>query len=71
MSLHASGNAVDMQGNPTCIYAHLHGWPGGYSTDYSRVRHVHISYDAAGGREMGLRFAHGGGHKHRRRFASR
>lgn len=36
-----------------------------------RVRHVPISYDAAGGREMGLRFAHGGGHKHRRRFASR
>ena len=71
MSLHASGNAVDMQGNPSCIYAHLRGWPGGYSTDYSRVRHVHISYDAAGGREMGLRFAHGGGHKHRRRLASR
>lgn len=60
-SLHASGHAVDMQGNPACIYSHLRGWPGGYSTDYGRVRHVHISL---GGREDGLRFAHGGRHRH-------
>ena len=36
----------------------LRGWPGGYSTDYGRVRHVHISL---GGREDGIRFAHRGG----------
>lgn len=65
MSLHASGRAVDMQGNPGCIYAHLRGWPGGYSTDYHRVRHVHISL---GGREDGIRFAHRGG---RVRYAAR
>lgn len=57
-SLHASGRAVDMQGNPGCIYAHLRGWSGGYSTDYGRVRHVHISL---GGREDGIRFSHRGG----------
>lgn len=76
MSLHASGHAVDMRGNPGCIYAHLQGWPGGYSTDYGRVQHVHISL---GGREDGLRFAHGGGrhrhyaglHRHGHRYAHR
>ena len=57
VSLHASGQAADMRGNPGCIYRHLQGWPGGYTTDYGRVQHVHISY---GGREHGLRFAHGG-----------
>lgn len=61
LSLHASGQAADLRGNPGCIYAQLRGWPGGYSTDYARVNHVHISY---GGREQGLRFAHGG-HTHR------
>jgi len=69
MSLHASGRAVDMSGNPRCIYAQLKGWPGGYTVDYGRARHVHISY---GGREHGLRFAHGGGHRkarHARRYA--
>lgn len=65
MSLHASGQAVDMAGNPSCIYSALHGWAGGYSTDYSRVAHVHISW---GGREHGVRFAHGG-HRHVRRYA--
>lgn len=55
LSLHASGHAVDMRGNPGCIYAHLRGWPGGYSIDYGRVRHVHFSL---GGREDGVRFAH-------------
>jgi hypothetical protein len=75
MSLHASGQAVDMRGNPRCIYQHLSGWPGGYSIDYGRVQHVHISY-SVGGREWGLRFAHGGQHRHgyahrHRRYASR
>ena len=56
-SLHASGRAVDMAGNPTCIYAHLQGWQGGYSIDYKRVAHVHISY-APNGREWGSRFSH-------------
>ena len=55
LSLHASGRAVDLAGAPACIYAHLRGWPGGVSTDYGRVRHVHVSL---GGREDGLRFAH-------------
>ena len=58
MSLHASGRAVDIQGNPACIYAALRGWRGGVSTDYGRAPggpHVHFSL---GGREDGLRFAH-------------
>jgi hypothetical protein len=58
-SLHASGRAVDVRGNPGCIYAHLHGWSGGYSTDYASVQHVHISL---GGREDGLRFGHNSSH---------
>lgn len=68
MSLHATGEAVDMRGNPSCIYAQLRNWPGGYSTDYGRAKHVHISLSSSG-REMGLRFVHGGGrgkHHHRR-----
>ncbi len=59
ISNHALGKAVDIAGNPHCIYAHLKGWPGGYSTDYGAVHHVHISYNR--GREWGLRFVHGGG----------
>lgn len=71
LSLHATGEAVDMRGNPTCVYAQLRDWPGGYSTDYGRARHIHISL-AANGREAGLRFAHGGGNGLRhRRFAKR
>lgn len=62
-SNHPIGRAVDLVGNPGCIYSHLHGWPGGYSTDYGRVHHVHISYNP-GGQEWGVRFAHGG-HRHR------
>jgi hypothetical protein len=54
-SLHASGRAVDISGNPRCIYSHLRGWPGGYSIDYGAVRHVHVSL---GGREDGVRFRH-------------
>ncbi|MBK5959633.1 hypothetical protein CCR97_15675 [Rhodoplanes elegans] len=61
LSLHASGHAVDMRGNPGCIYGMLQGWSGGYTTDYGRVHHVHISW---GGSEHGLRFAHGGGRGH-------
>lgn len=55
---HRQWKAADLDGNPSCIYAHLRGWPGGYSTDYKRVRHVHISYNPK--HEWGLRFAHGG-----------
>jgi hypothetical protein len=58
-SMHASGRAVDIKGNPNCIYSHLRGWPGGYSVDYGSVQHVHISL---GGREDGLRFTHYGHH---------
>ncbi|MBX9830135.1 MAG: hypothetical protein K2Y27_34715 [Xanthobacteraceae bacterium] len=61
-SNHPIGRAVDMRGNPSCIYAQLKGWPGGYSTDYRSAGHVHISYNP-GGQEWGLRFAHGG-HRH-------
>jgi hypothetical protein len=66
LSLHASGRAIDVRGNPGCVYAHLRGWPGGYTTDYGRVRHVHISL---GGREDGLRFVHGGHRHHHVRYA--
>jgi hypothetical protein len=61
-SNHPIGRAVDLRGNPGCIYAQLKGWPGGYSTDYASAGHVHISYNP-GGQEWGLRFAHGG-HRH-------
>lgn len=71
MSLHATGEAVDMRGNPSCVYAQLRDWPGGYSTDYGRAKHIHISLSSSG-REMGLRFAHGGHRSHRhRRMAMR
>jgi hypothetical protein len=56
-SLHAVKRAVDMAGNPSCMYARLKGWPGGVSTDYARVQHIHISY-APSGMEWGSRFAH-------------
>jgi len=57
-SLHASGRAVDLAGNPGCIAKHLAGWPGGASNDYHRLRtpHYHVSF---GGREHGTRFSHG------------
>ena len=64
ISLHASGKAVDVRGPYGCIYAQLRGWSGGYSTDAGRMRHIHISYDAEGGREMGLAFRHGGHRRH-------
>jgi hypothetical protein len=63
MSLHASKRAVDMQGNASCIYAKLKGWPGGVSTDYRRVNHVHFSY-APNGKEWGARFAHYSGKRY-------
>jgi hypothetical protein len=68
-SLHASGRAVDMVGNPGCIRKHLASWKGGASNDYARVRHYHISW---GGREHGRRFAHGGGgRKYAKRYRTR
>jgi hypothetical protein len=87
-SLHSlyPSRAADLSGNPHCIYAHLEGWAGGYSTDYGHVRHVHISYSPPGtgylaGREWHARFVHygsghhGGGHhrftQRRRRYAMR
>lgn len=66
-SNHASGRAVDLQGNPRCIYAHLRGWRGGYSTDYANAPggpHVHVSWNP-GGMEWGLKFRHG--HNSRKR----
>jgi hypothetical protein len=73
ISMHASGRAVDIRGNPSCIYGHLQGWRGGYSVDYGAVQHVHISL---GGHEDGLRFSHHSSHRirhgwhHARHFAS-
>jgi hypothetical protein len=61
ISLHASGDAADLRGPYRCIYAQLRGWPGGVSMDWDVVDHVHVSYDARYGREMGLRFWHHGG----------
>lgn len=63
-SLHARypSRAVDLAGNPACIYGRLKGWPGGYSTDYRRVAHIHVSYDPHG-KEWGARFVHGGGYR--------
>lgn len=66
-SNHALHRAYDLKGNPSCIYAHLQGWPGGYSTDYHSApggSHVHISYNP--NKEWGLRFVHNGGRYARR-----
>lgn len=76
LSLHATGRAVDISGpSPGCIYGRLKDWPGGVSTDYGAVRHVHVSYFPSG-REWGARFAHYRGGRiryarHGRRFALR
>lgn len=69
-SLHWTGHAVDIVGNPKCLYATLAKakWPGGMSTDYAAVRHVHLSY-LKGGREWGTRFAHYRGGVKRTRYA--
>ena len=72
-SLHRYGHAVDISGNPRCIYRMLRGWPGGVSVDYSRIRprHVHVSY-SPNGREWGTRFTHyRGGRKRSRLYAKR
>lgn len=63
VSEHALGRAVDLQGNPGCMYARLRNWPGGISTDYWTAPggpHIHLSY-GPGGREWGVRFSHRGG----------
>lgn len=65
-SLHALGQAVDMTGDISCINARLVGWPGGASTDYSRMGHIHISYSHPGGQEWGARFRHGSGSRYAR-----
>lgn len=76
LSLHAIGRAVDITGNPRCIYAHLRRWPGGVSVDYHSVRchgrpcpHVHVSY-APHSHEWGTRFVHAGTRRmfNRRRY---
>lgn len=54
-SCHATGQAVDVTGNYACIYRVLRGWPGGYTTDPGRCRHVHVS---ACKMEWGMRFKH-------------
>lgn len=59
-SNHPRHRAVDLAGNPECIYPMLKDWPGGYSTDYHTAPggpHVHISYNP-NGQEWGVRFAH-------------
>ena len=56
LSLHASGNAVDIRGNPSCVWNRIKGWKGGASTDYKNAPlHYHVSW---GGSEHGLRFKH-------------
>lgn len=54
-SCHAMGQAIDVTGNYACIYKVLKKWPGGYTTDPGRCKHVHISSCK---REWGLRFRH-------------
>lgn len=68
ISLHALHKAADIAGGDfACAYGRLRGWPGGVSTDASRVRHIHLSWEPKG-REWGARFVHGG---HRRRDIDR
>lgn len=55
MSCHAMGQAADMRGNYACMYRVLKSWPGGYSTDAGRCRHIHVSSCK---REWGMRFKH-------------
>ena len=71
LSLHASGRAIDVSGNPSCIARMTASWPGGVSNDYFKIRpnHYHISY-SPGGREWGSRFAHYSG-RNRARYAKR
>ena len=60
LSLHSKGRAVDIIGDYKCIVRQLDGWPGGFTTDYYKMKHIHISY---GGPEHGLRFVHGSGRR--------
>jgi len=55
LSCHAMGQAVDMTGNYACMYRVLRSWPGGYTLDSGRCKHIHISSCK---REWGLRFNH-------------
>lgn len=54
-SCHATGQAVDMTGNYACMYSVLRSWPGGYTTDAGRCKHIHISSCKM---EYGMRFNH-------------
>lgn len=54
-SCHATGQAVDMVGNYSCMYQVLRSWPGGYTLDAGRCKHIHIS---ACQMEWGMRFNH-------------
>jgi hypothetical protein len=54
-SCHATGQAVDMVGNYACMYSVLRSWPGGYTLDLGRCKHIHISSCR---REWGMRFNH-------------
>lgn len=66
---HYPSKAADLAGNPDCIRRQMADWPGGLSTDYSAVRHYHVSY-APHSREWGARFAHyRGGFSHHGRYA--
>lgn len=58
-SCHAMGQAVDYTtSNPSCALRVASSVRLGHSIDYGRVAHFHVSNCA---REMGIRFAHGGG----------
>lgn len=64
-SCHAAGQAVDYQiSNPSCALRVAQGVRLGHSIDYAHVNHFHVSNCA---REMGARFAHGGGRSYARR----
>jgi hypothetical protein len=68
LSNHARHRAVDLRGNPSCIYARLRGWPGGVSIDYPRAPggpHVHVSYNR--NMEWRARFVH----RHTRTYHAR
>ena len=54
-SCHSTNQAVDMTGNYACMYRVLASWPGGYTTDPGRCKHIHISSCKM---EWGMRFKH-------------
>lgn len=60
VSNHALCRALDLQGNPSCMYRLLADWKGGLSTDYwdaPGTPHIHLSWNP-GGMEWGTKFAH-------------